>query len=352
MSDHVLELLTSNHLLFVCGLSCVKDGQANPTCQQKTTYSVNDIREDKSGCADPKAPVKVLVDFTLLVNKKKVTIKDSIYCCNSTMKGNSRILPLLQQCCGTQFAPCDVFKQSKAKKYAGSLKCCGVPKLQDSLSTNCRPLNSTLKGLLPEMNLRYLMKKSGMTKDDIKRSPNGLDDGFGLCHFVQSGRWDVTKVLSENVGYGIYARCNDKKERKGAGDVKNNKCSDTGDKKYMFQHKQNSNLCCNRASMMHRTKDEIIKGCCLHNQVEDHGPGKLDNSTLAGRLREDEFCSNAKIPCCIGSCTAKKCGAKKDCGDSVFLCDSAKPKDTFTMCLNDYNLSDPIDSEFKRDSSP
>jgi len=209
--------------------------------------------------------------------------------------------------------------------------------------------------MYPEMNARYLAKKTGKPKSEFADAPLVERDGFGLCSYSNSGRWDVTKNLMKDAGYDIWAKCKEGKAGKAdKGDAKNVKCSDTGDKKFLYHYKQHANLCCNKGSMMHRTVEEIKAGCCIHNYVTD----KTSVSRAIPFLRffDRKLCD--PIGCCSGSCNKinsdSKCveTSEQACYVVDKRCTVSKPSETFADCFEDYDVFHPIDKEYERDSKP
>jgi len=181
---------------------------------------VDDVREDsKLSCADPNRPLRVLLDLTVTVkDNKQYTIKDNIYCCDNKIKGKTALGSFLAHCCGTQFAVCDDFQSQYTKKLDGKkkyspklLQCCGRRE-KSRYQHHCTPVKPFTKDMYPEMNARYLAKKTGKPKSEFADAPLVERDGFGLCSYSNSGRWDVTKDLMKDTGVDIWAKC---KEGKG-----------------------------------------------------------------------------------------------------------------------------------------
>jgi len=336
-------------------LRCAFHGRNQSTCQQKRTYSVDDVREDsKLSCADPNRPLRVLLDLTVTIkDNKKYTIKDNIFCCNNKIKGKTALGSFLAHCCGTQFAVCDDFshretykKLANKKKYSPNLlQCCGQ-RANNRYTYHCTPVTHVTDYMYTEMNARYMAKKTGKPKSEFADAPLVERDGFGLCSYSVSGRWDITKDLMQDVGVDIWAKCKEGKAGKNdKGDAKNLKCSDTGDKKFLYQYKRHANICCNKGSMMHRTVEEIKAGCCVHNHVTEYETVPRQVPFLRAWAHE---------PCSDLSCCREPCGkvnTNSNCQDTDKYycavkdrrCSSSKPNETFADCFEHYDVFHPID---------
>jgi hypothetical protein len=310
---------------------------------------INKIREDKKSCADHRRPFHVLLELTLKVKSMKrqgsvfYHLKDLSYCCDERFRGLTQVLDIEKYCCGTAFAVCD---DAVGYSYPPKLRCCGNPK-QSKRESNCGAFtDSTYAKTIEqelEQNRMFVGKKSGKWAKDIQTVPTPATDGYGFCHYVHAGRFDVTKDLSRNPGSDIFGLCKNSQQRESL--FKKIKCPEG--KKFMYQFQDDTNICCTKGSHMHESDDELIhRDCCINNFSPGINKMYVNPMTKYGT---DHCKTIVALQCCSGMCKKPTPEGRDNNGNLIYGIDGdvsrcqVKHNDTFIYCGGDYlfDVSDP-----------